>query len=209
MRVNPDLFLIDENIAILLCFYEFTDTLKKIFCLDHRCIRYYMLFDKNTVQFDNMVTQNFDHVNFEKQRKKDDDEFDLDEAKENIVQRKNIVFGSLVNFVNYFAQIGGFDAIIDVLRYGTGNDNEEKLPLDLVSMLTLPFRNCNSILSPTFSQSFVAAVKDIVFSRLQSMSEKELKEVDKETVGRVLNEMKDFLQLSMSDLETAQLIEST
>ena len=30
------------------------------------------------------------------------------------------------------------------------------------------------------------------------MSEKELKELDKEVVGRVLNDLKDFLSLSMS-----------
>jgi hypothetical protein len=35
------------------------------------------------------------------------------------------------------------------------------------------------------------------------MSEKELKEVDKEVIGRVLTELKEFLSLSMSDIETA------
>lgn len=40
------------------------------------------------------------------------------------------------------------------------------------------------------------------------MSEKELKEIDKEIVGRVLNELKDFFALSMNDIETAELIES-
>ena len=40
------------------------------------------------------------------------------------------------------------------------------------------------------------------------MSEKELKELDKEVVGRLLNEVKDFLLLSYSDIETAELIES-
>jgi len=35
------------------------------------------------------------------------------------------------------------------------------------------------------------------------MSERELKEVDKEVIGRVLNELKEFLSLAMSDIETA------
>jgi hypothetical protein len=35
------------------------------------------------------------------------------------------------------------------------------------------------------------------------MSEKELKEVDKEVIGRVLVELKEFLSLAMSDIETA------
>lgn len=39
------------------------------------------------------------------------------------------------------------------------------------------------------------------------MTEKELKEIDKESVSRVLKELKDFLTLSMNDMETAEFIE--
>ncbi len=39
------------------------------------------------------------------------------------------------------------------------------------------------------------------------MTEKELKEIDKESISRVLKELKDFLTLSMNELETAQFIE--
>lgn len=40
-----------------------------------------------------------------------------------------------------------------------------------------------------------------------SMTEKELKEIDKESVSRMLKELKDFLTLSLSDVETAKFIE--
>jgi hypothetical protein len=40
------------------------------------------------------------------------------------------------------------------------------------------------------------------------MSEKELKEIDKESVGRMLFDLKDFLNLALSDVETAEIIES-
>lgn len=39
------------------------------------------------------------------------------------------------------------------------------------------------------------------------MTEKELKEIDKESISRVLKELKDFLTLSMNEMETAQFIE--
>ena len=39
------------------------------------------------------------------------------------------------------------------------------------------------------------------------MTEKELKEIDKESISRVLKELKDFLTLSMNDMETEQFIE--
>ncbi len=40
-----------------------------------------------------------------------------------------------------------------------------------------------------------------------SISEKELKEMDKESVSRVLKELKDFFTLSMTDIQTAEFIE--
>lgn len=93
MKVNPDLFLIDENIAILLSAYEFLDILKKFFCSCHRCIRYYYLHDKNPIHFDHSVTQKFDNINFESLRKKDEEDIDIDEVRDQIGSRKNVVFG--------------------------------------------------------------------------------------------------------------------
>lgn len=40
------------------------------------------------------------------------------------------------------------------------------------------------------------------------MTEKELKEIDKESIGRVLYDLKDFLTLGLSDAETSEMIES-
>ena len=40
------------------------------------------------------------------------------------------------------------------------------------------------------------------------MNDKEIKEIEKESVGRTLNDLKDFLQLSLNDVDTAEIIES-
>ena len=74
--------------------------------------------------------------------------------------------------------------------------------------MTAPFKLCNQIFSKPFSEKFVGHVKDIVFNRIKNMSEKELKEIDKEVVSKVLNELKDFLTLHLSEAETSELIES-
>lgn len=81
------------------------------------------------------------------------------------------------------------------------------MPLEMISLLVSPFRTCHSILSPTFSHQFVTTVRDIVLQRISNMTEKELKEIDKESASRVLSELKDFFTLSMTDVETAELIE--
>ena len=127
--------------------------------------------------------------------------------RENILLRKNLTYGQFINFVNAFADMGGFDAIIDFLKCESENA-EERIPLELFSLMTIPFRNCNNIFSPTFSMKFVQSVKEILMNRLKNMPEKELKEIDKESVGRVLLDLKDFLTLALSDIETAEIIEA-
>jgi len=54
-------------------------------------------------------------------------------------------------------------------------------------------------LLPTFAQHFVNSVKEVIIHRLKTMTEKELKEIDKESVSRVLNDLKDFFSLSLND----------
>lgn len=69
------------------------DTLKKLFCCCPRTIKYYIENDKNSVDFENMVTQKFNHVNFEQARKKEEENNDMDEVRDPISNRKNIIFG--------------------------------------------------------------------------------------------------------------------
>lgn len=96
-----------------------------------------------------MITKSFEDKDFEKLRKKEDEEYDIDDIKEGISNRKGFVFGQFVNFINYFSYAGGFDAIIDVLKIG--NESEEKIPLEWITALTNPFRNCNAIFSESFA----------------------------------------------------------
>jgi hypothetical protein len=58
-----------------------------------------------------------------------------------------------MNFLNYFAEQGGFDAIVDFLRSGN-ETQEEKIPLDLISLVVAPFRTCNTVFSQTFASQF-------------------------------------------------------
>jgi hypothetical protein len=144
------LFLVDENIAILQSAFEIIELLKKMFGGCHRCIKYYILNDKAAMAFEKPVTNSYTHIIFEENNKRDEDEIDVDTLKAKIMNRQDIVYGQLANFLNYFAEIGGFDAIVDFLRAGN-EAQDEKVPLDLISLVVSPFRTCNSILSPTFT----------------------------------------------------------
>lgn len=103
----------------------------------------------------------------------------MDQVKLVINERKNIVFGQFLNNLNYFAELGGFDALIDAIKIGS-EQQEDRIPLDVISILVMPFKTCNSVFAPTFASNFVRQVKDILMQRINTMSEKELKEMDKE-----------------------------
>lgn len=112
----------------------------------------------------------------------------------------------MANFLNYFAELGGFEALITALKAGA-DTQDDRMPLEMISLLVSPFRQCNIIFSKAFAEYFTKAVREILVQRLQNLSEKELKEIDKESVTRVLNDLKDFFTISMSENETAELVE--
>jgi len=82
-------------------------------------MKYYLLNDKAQVPLtDKSVTNSFVHVNFEELNRRDEEEIDIEVIKDIIQNRKNIMFGQMANFLNTFAEIGGFDAIIAFLKSG-------------------------------------------------------------------------------------------
>ena len=63
------------------------------------------------------VVQDCTEIDFLERRESDDNVYQPEQSKIRVHQRQNLVFGSLSNFVQYFAEIGGFDAIINLLKY--------------------------------------------------------------------------------------------
>ena len=57
--------------------------------------------------------------------------------------------------------------------------------------------------TPEFGKIFTEAVKEKILGRLDSMSESDLKYVDKDDIILLINQMRDFLGISMSRQETA------
>lgn len=78
-----------------------------------------------------------------------------------VAKNEDIIFGQMINFVNTFAELGGFDAIVDYLKQGTELADGEKIPFEQFHNFTLAFRSTINILEPSFASSFVNQVKDI------------------------------------------------
>ena len=71
--------------------------------------------------------------------------------------------------MQYFAEIGGFDLILSVLRMGTQSREESKedqdekhsaqpIELDMISYLLFALKNIGSVVSPSFKQTLCKQV---------------------------------------------------
>jgi len=47
LRRNPELYLVDEDVALVQCCCELMGLLQRLFCCCHRSLRYYSYYDEN------------------------------------------------------------------------------------------------------------------------------------------------------------------
>lgn len=222
LRRDTDLYLVDEDIALFQSCCELMATLKGILCGCHRTLRFYLHCDQNQEVFKQPVSKDYIAVDFEQRRTPTAQEVDVNTLCEYVASKaSDLVYGQALNFLNYFAELGGFTALLALLREGNQREpaepevkdvkekqpSKELLPLDFVGDLTGAFVNCGLLMSENFSESFVAEVEAIVTQRLMGMRDKEIKELDKEALPAVLHSLSVFLQVAKDDDVIAELIE--
>ena len=184
--------------------------LGSMLCSCHRTIRYYFYHDQRQKPCKDKVTKDYGKVDFVTRRHPSTKEVDVELIREKIASRaSDLVFGQALNFLNYFAEIGGFNALIKAIEEGNKvkNESDEMMPLELLGDLTGAFVNCGALLHDEFAASFVQKVEDVVTKRLLEMSEKEIKELDKDCLPSVLAQLRQFLQIKKGDAEISELIE--
>lgn len=132
IRACPELYMADSNAAILAAYSEIKDILANLLGSCARNLKYFILFDREprTDFVKPVASYSKDQV-----AQNEEDEYDLDECKDLIVN-KRVEFGQQVNFINYFAKIGGFDSINNLLKEGA--EGEEKIDFDLLYAFTYP-----------------------------------------------------------------------
>jgi len=177
LRRDSDVFLVDEDVALLASCPEVMGLLNRLLCGCHRCLRYYLYYDKEVKKVANPVSEpSLAEVDFRARRQPLDQDYEVDQLRERVLDRdEDLVYGQALNFLNYFAEAGGFDALLTLLRAGNtrppekpdADKKEEKveselLPLDLLGELTSPFLRCVPLMSKPFASSFVQEVQDIV-----------------------------------------------
>lgn len=163
------------------------------------------------------MVQDYTEVNFIKTSSQTWKEvYSHEDAKSRALMKHNLVFGTLCNLVQYFADIGGFDAIINLLKFSADlNDvypEESKIesqkkereastiriPFCMMQDLCSPFTHIGNVLTQEFSDKYTKLVSTILEQRMQGMSEKDIKEVDKDEIAGVLPRLSEFFRIGMT-----------
>lgn len=148
-------------------------------------------------------------VDFRSARQTNEITYNPELSRHRVHEKKDLEFGLLLNWVQFFADLGGFDAILAVLSMGIEDEKATKAPFSLISYLTKPFVNLNLTLNQEFANTFAERVGNLTVKRLQGMSEKEVKNCSKDQVDHVLRDLNKILAIGMNQNECALVVETT
>jgi hypothetical protein len=84
LKAEPDLALIDEEAALVMCANELMGLLYRFLCGCHRCLRFYIHYDKNAKEFANPIHRVYEDVDFQARRIPPDQDYDIDTVRENV-----------------------------------------------------------------------------------------------------------------------------
>ena len=125
------------------------------------------------------VVRDFTGANFIARRHNENHEYQPELVIQRCNSKHEIMFGTLFNYVQYFAEVGGFDALLDLLKMGctgvskadvsavaSGSEgaaavqmidtsvpgSSAQLPFKMMTWLLQMFSHLNNVFSPDFSK---------------------------------------------------------
>eukprot|EP01022_Parablepharisma_sp_SALTPOND_P000568 TRINITY_DN102_c1_g2_i1.p1 TRINITY_DN102_c1_g2~~TRINITY_DN102_c1_g2_i1.p1 ORF type:complete len:1279 (+),score=158.36 TRINITY_DN102_c1_g2_i1:13122-16958(+) len=129
---------------------------------------------------------------------------------------EEMVFGMFINFFNLFCEIGGLQSVLDIVlqerllaKAGEGMIPGYKLPLEIIARILSPFKGTKSIALPAILKPLVDSCKTTFLQRVQSLDpNKDIKDINKESVTYSLEAIKDLLKLQHTEEEAHKIVET-
>ena len=140
---------------------------------------------------------------------------DAEDLERDEEKKKAKTSGLFIKFFNTFCNDGGLNAVIDILspdklikKSGLQNFGKCGMPLDTIGSVLSAFNTIKPIAKKEFIEDLVVAGEKAFFQKLDSLSEKEIKDVNKDLLLYSLNSMKGFLKLKYTEEQTEKIINS-
>ena len=84
LKKEPELYLVDEDCALVCAVTEMMGILSRLFCGCHRSMRLYLHYDRNVEKFDKPVTKDFSDCDFPERCTPGDKQHDVDALRHRI-----------------------------------------------------------------------------------------------------------------------------
>ena len=116
------------------------ESLASLFASKARTIKHYVINDTNQLKPDKIaqivrsqdevivpntfgtIVRDYSNFDFVQRAIESAKDYNVEKTYQRVNQKHQIIFGSLCNLVQYFAEVGGFDALLRVLQMGTAPD---------------------------------------------------------------------------------------
>lgn len=151
------MYLSDNKVALSSVWFELLETLNKLFALETRVSAFYLHFDEVPPGYD--------------------------PDPKTIVKNPNYS-DTLLFLINYFAKLGGFEAVLDILK---NKDDNSRVPFPFVNSILL--YALNQFIDPEFSSQFFTENTELIFQRIKIISDHELKDLKHEEILNLLARM--------------------
>lgn len=242
----PRLFLVDPQAAIVAMHPELAELLKRIFASEGRTNKSYILKDENQLpraEIKRLVDQggeaivpntygevvrDYTQIDFVGRRHPSNQEYIVEQVIQRTNLKREIVFGTLSNYVQYFAEIGGFDAMMALFRMGMQPERAAelavpaskqsssqmdaasvKLPFNIMNCFIQAFSHLEQTITEEFAMKICKQAKELLLTRLDTMTERDLKDVGKDEIAYLVGSMREFLMLSVQRSESDRFMEET
>jgi len=136
------------------------------------------------------------------------EDLDFDDIREMVSKKRGLDFGLFHEFLDHFQLHGGFEAVRNTLKSIATADNTNALPLSVIPSLTSPFKNCNKIINPEYAREMTEEIQGLIISRLENMTDEEMKDLDKSTINDLLSEIREFLLIALDENSIDEKLES-
>jgi hypothetical protein len=108
----------------------------------------------------------------------------------------------LVDIVNYFEEVGGFDWILERL-----NQYDPIMPFEALHVLPCFLCKCCNVFSNSFAEKFIRAFKDAMFNSLLNMTDIEMRDLKPDWLERVKSHSPKLFSRTYTKEESWKLTE--
>jgi hypothetical protein len=84
LKLEADIALVDEEAALVSCCCELMGLMHRFLCGCHRCLRFYIHYDRPPVKFEKSITRDYSDIDFPSRRTPPDQDYDIDQVRENV-----------------------------------------------------------------------------------------------------------------------------